>query len=162
MGTPPAGPQGEAAATRAGVGEMSLEQLVHHVESRLVGLGRRLLRPDPRTQLQEEIDEVLDELRQRRQALARSVQERDAARRRLSDNQTAAVLLPSQIESCVRQGRADQAWKYALELDEARRALAEDRDALPRLDQTCWSLDFLIRQLERRLARLRDKLPARG
>ncbi len=141
---------------------MSLEQLVHHVESRLLGLGRLLLRPDPRTQLREEIDELLDELRQRRQALARSVEERDAARRRLSDNQTAAALLPAQIASCVRRGLPDQAWKYALELDGLRRALAEDRDALPRLDQTCWSLAFLVRQLERRLARLRDKLPPRG
>jgi hypothetical protein len=141
---------------------MTLEQLVHNVESRLLGLGRLFLQPDPRTRWQEEIDELSEELHQRRLALARAVEERDIARRRLSDNQTAAVLLPSQIESCIRQGRADQAWRHALELDEVRQTLAQDRDALPRLDQTCWSLDFLIRQFERRLARLRDRPPQRG
>ena len=140
---------------------MTLEQLVHDVESHLFNLGRQLLRPDPRTQLREELDSVAEQLGARREALARSGEEREAARRRLHDNQTAATLLPGQIQAYLRRGDTEEAWRCALELDRARQAVAEDRAALPRLDQVCWSLQFTVRQLERRLARLREQVPPR-
>jgi hypothetical protein len=39
-----------------------------------------------------------------------------------------------------------------------RRAVADDRAALARLEQACGSLDFHLRLLERRLKRLREEL----
>jgi hypothetical protein len=140
---------------------MTLEQLVHTVESHLAAMGRYLLRPDPRSQLLEDIDKLAEELRRRHQALARAREEWEAARRRLHDNRTAATLLPPQIQACVRRGQTEDAWRFALELDHARETLAADQVALPRLEQTCWSLQFLIRQLERRLARLQEELSPR-
>jgi phage shock protein A len=140
---------------------MTLEQLVHSVESRLLEMGRYLLRPDPRSQLREDIDKLAEELRQRHQALARARDEWEATRRRAHDNRTAATLLPPQIQACVRRGQTEDAWRFALELDRVRETLAADQAALPRLEQMCWSLQFLIRQLERRLARLQEQLPAR-
>ena len=42
--------------------------------------------------------------------------------------------------------------------DNARQALVEDRAALPRHEQACWSLQFKLRQLERKAARLEEQL----
>ena len=137
---------------------MSLEELVHDVESRLADLGRRLLQPGPKTQLQEEIDALTAELNARQTALARCRAERDAAARRMLDNHLATTRLKALIETCLRRGQPDQAWQHAMELDRARQAMAEDRAALPRHDQACWSLEFKARQLQRRLTRLQDQL----
>lgn len=135
-----------------------LEQLVQSVESGLRDLGRRLLRPSPREQWQDEIDHLRAQLRQRRAELARGQIELAALKRRLRDNPTEAALLHARIESALRGGRQADAYRHALELDQIRQTLAADQEASPRLEQRCWSLSFLIRQLERRLARLQERL----
>jgi hypothetical protein len=137
---------------------MKLEQLVQQVETQLVEFGRRFLSGDPRECLLEEIDWLEAELTQRRTALAQTEKQRDETSQRIEDNQTAVLLLPSQIESSVSRSKSAQAYRQALELDRRRRTLAEDRKALPRLEQACWSLAFLIRQVERHLARQRTQL----
>ncbi len=137
---------------------MSLEELVHDVESRLADLGRRLLEPGPKTLLREQVDALTAELNVRQGALARCKAERDAAARRMLDNHIASARLKGQIESCIRHCQPDQAWQHALELDAVRQKMAEDRAALPRHDQACWSLQFKIRQLERKLSLLRAQL----
>jgi hypothetical protein len=137
---------------------MSLEEVVHEVESRLADIGRRLLQPGPKTLLQEEIDAVGRELEARRAALARAKDERDATARRILDNHASVRRLTTLVEHHVRRHEHDQGWQYALELDRARQGLAEDRAALPRHEQACWSLQFKIRQLERKLARLEEQL----
>jgi hypothetical protein len=137
---------------------MSLEELVHDVESRLADLGRRLLQPGPKTLLQEESDGLTRELEARRAALARAKSERDAAARRILDNQAASRRLTTLVEYHVRRHEHDQAWPHAMELDRVRQALADDRAALPKHEQACWSLQFKIRQLERKLARVEEQL----
>jgi hypothetical protein len=137
---------------------MSLEQLVHQVEARLAEVGRRLLQPSPRQVLEAQIEELTEELAARQADRDRSEQECAAARRRLEEIPPAAALLPSQIESSLQRGKHAQAFRQALELERLRRTLAEDQAALPRLEQTCWSLDFHVRLLQRRLARLREEL----
>jgi chromosome segregation ATPase len=135
-----------------------LEQLVHTVESSLLGLGRHLWQLSPREQLQEDIDRLTAQLRQRREELTHSRIELGAVKRRLRDNPTEAALLHSRIETAIRDRRLERAYCRALELDQIRQTLAADRTACPRLEQTCWSLQFLIRQLERRLNRLQEQL----
>jgi chromosome segregation ATPase len=137
---------------------MKLEQLVHDVEARLTDLGRRLLGPGPREQLREELEAFVAEIAGRRAALKLHRAERDAVRARLRDGEAAVALLPAQIESSVRRGKASQAVRQALELDRLRQQVAEDRAGLPRLEQTCWSLQFHLRVLERRLTRLEDRI----
>lgn len=137
---------------------MSLEELVHDVESRLADLGRRLLQPGPKALLQEELDSVRAELGARKAALDRAKEERDATARRILDNHSSVRRLMALVEHHVKRHEHDQGWQYALELDRARQALVEDRDALPRHEQACWSLQFKIRQLERKAARLEEQL----
>ena len=140
---------------------MDLERLVHAFEARLLNLGRRLWRPDPLAGLHDRLDRVEADLCDRRARHAVCEAEREAAERRLGDNQTAAALLTCQVESCLRRGSPELAWRQALELDRLRAKIAEDQKALPRHEQAAWSLGFQIRQLEREHARLRDQLRAR-
>src|SRR5689334_10157190 len=135
-----------------------LEHLVYTLESRLLQLGQLLWRPDPRTQCREEADHLAEQLQQRQALLSRSQAELDQVQRRLSSNRTATVLLTAQIESSVHRGVPEQAFPQALELDRTRQALVEDEAAHPRLGQGCGSLQFQVRQLERRLARVQEVL----
>ena len=125
-----------------------LEQLVHKVEGRLFALLRGGGdREDAISDLQAEIareQERLNTTEQRRKALAE----------RLKTNEETVVLLPSQIESSVRRGKASQALRQALELDRIRRELVADREELPRVEQACWSLSFSLRQMRRQFARM--------
>ncbi|HEY7429091.1 MAG TPA: hypothetical protein VH682_32990 [Gemmataceae bacterium] len=135
-----------------------LEQLVHTVESGLLGLGRHLWQLSPREQLQEDIDHLTAQLHQRRAELTRARMELAAMKRRLRDKPTEAALLHSRIETALRNRQPEPAYRDALELDQIRQTLASDQEACPRLEQACWSLQFLIRQLERRLGRLQEQL----
>jgi chromosome segregation ATPase len=135
-----------------------LEQLLYSVESGLKDLGRRLLQPDAREQLLEEMDRLNIQLDQRRAELARAQDELAGAKRRLRDTPTDAAMLHSRIERLLRGGQTEKAWSLALTLDLLRRALADDQAACPRLEQRCWSLHFHIRQLQRRLDQLLEEL----
>jgi hypothetical protein len=135
-----------------------LDELVNTVESGLANLGRRLCAPSTREQLHEEVERQSAELRGHRADLERLRGELIALKRRLHENPSAAALLHSRIEKAVADRRPDQAWQYALELDKLRQSLAADLVTRPRLEQVCWSLDFHIRQLERRLAGLQRQL----
>jgi chromosome segregation ATPase len=135
-----------------------LEQLVHSVESGLAGLGRHLFRPGLRERLQDDIERRTAELQGRHAELSRSRIELAGMKRRLRDNPTTAALLHSRIEKAIRDRQTDQAYRLALELDQLRQTMNTDQETCPRLEQKCWSLQFLIRQLERRLARLQDQL----
>lgn len=135
-----------------------LEQLIYSVESGLMGLGRRLLQPSTREQLLDEMDRLGIQLQQRCAELTHSQRELAGVKRRLRDNPTAAALLHSRIETRLRNGQVEQAWRDALELDQLRQALTNDQEDCPRLEQRCWSLHFQVRQLQRRLDRLLEQL----
>ena len=135
-----------------------LEQLLHSVESGLKDLGRRLLAPCPREKMLDDIDRLSAQLQQRCGDLTTTQRELAAVRRRLRDNPTAAALLRSHIETALRHGCSEPAWRAALELDQLRQSLADDQQACPRLEQRCWSLHFHIRQLQRRLDRTLEQI----
>jgi hypothetical protein len=135
-----------------------LEQLIYTLESRLLKLGQFLWRPDSRASRMEEAEQLIDQLQKLQTKLSGEQGELEATHRRLTRNHTAAVLLVAQIESCIHRGVPDQAYPHSLELERVREALAEDRAALPRLEQRCWSLQFQVRHVERRLARVQEEL----
>ena len=135
-----------------------LAQLLNTVEWSLKDLGRLLFQPSSREQMLEEIDRLGAQLQQRCAELTRSQRELAGVKRRLRDHPTAAALLHSRIETMLRKGQSEQAWRAALELDQLRQSLAADRETCPRLEQRCWSLHFHIRQLQRRLDRVLERL----
>lgn len=140
---------------------MKLERWVHDVETHLAHLGHTLWEPDAKLELKDEIALLSAQLADRQAALERARAERDATARRIGDNETAAALLPTQVENSFRRKKTSQALRQALELDRIRRTLAEDKANLPRIEEQCSRLEFFIRLLERRLSRLHQRLRAR-
>jgi hypothetical protein len=140
---------------------MRLEEIVHRVEARLFGLGRVAIQADAASDVGEEIDLTQADRSQLVAELERAQAQRDEVQQRLNERQAQAALLPSLVESSFRRGKAAQAMRQALELDRLRRDIADDQQALPRLEQACWCLEFRLRQLDRRLERLRDSLTQR-
>ena len=136
---------------------MSLERLFHSVESRLYHFGRRLCR-DPLAEVREEADEVAEALEQRRTALHRCREEMAELRGRLKTNEARAGLLASRVESYLHVHDGPTAWQYALELDNLRRSLGEDRQRLRQALQVERDCLERIRALESRLGELQDKL----
>jgi hypothetical protein len=135
-----------------------LEDLVHNVEANLWNLGRVLWPTDPQTQRHEEAQRVAAELRRCQEALRQAGNDRAAAQRRLKGNRDLIERLPALIQRCLRDKQSEDAWRHALALDRARQEIEADEAAVPRLGQVCWSLRFQVRQLERRLGLLRQRL----
>jgi hypothetical protein len=126
---------------------VKIEQLIQQVESRLV----ELFDTDARQALAEQEESLHAAVARHEDELEAARARRAEAAARLEANAEAAALLPSRIEDSVRRGKSSQAMRQALELERLRRELADDRDELPRLEQTIWSLEFRLRQLRRRL-----------
>jgi hypothetical protein len=139
---------------------MTLEELVQSVESRLLGLGRLLWRPDPSALLQDALDHNEVQSQTRRRELAAAETEQAGLQQRIDDRRAAADLLVAQIESARSAGQADRAWRLALDLDRMRQELTDDEKKLKPLEQVAWSLDFAIRQLERERTRLEKRADA--
>jgi predicted nucleic acid-binding Zn-ribbon protein len=137
---------------------MGLERILQNVESGFFRVGQAFLKPSLKEGLRDEADRLSDELRQRHEALDQARAEQTATQRRIAENQNAIQVLTGHIQTCLSCGHGEPAWQFALQLDRLRDAIAADQARLPRLEQVCWSLRFQIRQMERQLARLHEKL----
>jgi chromosome segregation ATPase len=140
---------------------MKLEHLVQRVETRLLTLGKTLLQADEKADLLEELDLAQAEVSARKAEQARNVAHRAEVRARLKTWKTQAADLPGQIEGSFKRGKSSQALRQAMELERLRKEIAEAEAELPRLEQTIWSLGFQLRQMERRLRRVREQLAGR-
>jgi hypothetical protein len=139
---------------------MTLEDFVHRIESRLLGLGRLFWRPDPMAPFYDALDRNEVRLRARRRELAAAEAELSALRRRVKDRRAAADLLAVGVETASAAGQADRAWRLALDLDRIRQELSDDGKRLAQVENLEWSLGFSVRQLERERSRLEAKARA--
>jgi uncharacterized coiled-coil DUF342 family protein len=137
---------------------MFLERLVQNVEEQMLALGRQLWRTDARTQLREDVQHVSHDLRDRQYALNCCRTEIDALRKRINENQAAVARLTARIGVALARGAADEAWRDALDLDQAHRELADDQARLPKQEKLAATIELQVRFLARRLARLQDQL----
>ncbi len=139
---------------------MSLENLFVSVESGLFNIGRRLCR-DRVGEVREEANDVSDDLRNERAALRQCRDEMAQLRQRVRANESRAALLASRVESYLYVHDGSSAFDHALELDQTRRRLSEDRDKLRQsLRAEREALDA-IRDLEQRYDQLQDQLSRR-
>jgi hypothetical protein len=139
---------------------MSLEQLFQTVEAGLLNFGRRLCR-DRFAEAREEADRVSEDLRRERAALRRCRDDMAQLRQLVRAHEARADVLASRVESFVYVHDGPSAFDHALELDNIRRRLSEDREGLRRclrFEREC--LDT-IRDLERRYDELLDRLGRR-
>jgi hypothetical protein len=139
---------------------MSLEQILQSVEAGLFNFGKQLCR-DRRAELRDQAAEVGEDLRRERDALRRCRDEMAQLRQRVRANESRAAFLASRVESFLYVHDGGSAFDHALELDNTRRRLSDDRAGLRRalqLERGC--LDA-IRELERRFDELHDQLSRR-
>src|SRR3954451_25449148 len=114
---------------------MFLERWVQTFEERLFALGRQLWRANPQMRLREDVQNVSHDLREQRLALDSCQVEIDALRKRINSNQAAVARLTTQIAAALAQGKADAAWRDALDLDRAHQELADDQGRLPKQEK---------------------------
>ncbi|HKI35784.1 MAG TPA: hypothetical protein VKA46_28270 [Gemmataceae bacterium] len=139
---------------------MSLEQLFQSLESGLFNFGRQLCR-DRQAEVRDEADGVSADLGRERAALRRCRDEMAHLRQRVKANEARAALLASRVESFVYVHDGPSAYDHALELDNTRRRLVEDREGLRRALRFERESLELIRELEHCYDELQDKLGRR-
>jgi hypothetical protein len=141
-------------------GVMSLEQLFQSVEAGLLNFGRRLCR-DRFAEAREEAERVSEDLRRERAALRRCRDDMGQLRQLVRAHESRASLLASRVESYVYVHDGASAFDHALELDNIRRRLAEDREGLRRALRSERECMDTIRDLERRYDDVQDRLGRR-
>src|SRR3954447_4263248 len=133
---------------------MQVQEIVHRVGAKVLGVGKAMIEADPASDLREEV-ELLRGQRDREDDRLATVRGQIALLlQRVKDNEEAAAPLPAEVESSMRRGKSAQAMRQALELDRIRRELEDDRAELARLEHASWCLEFRLRQLDRRIERL--------
>jgi hypothetical protein len=139
---------------------MSLEHIFQSVEASLFNFGRHLCR-DRWAEVREEAEGVGNDLRQQREALRQCRDDMSQLRQRVRANEGRAKLLASRVESFLYVHDGSSAFDHALELDNIRRRLAEDREGLRQALRH--ERDYLdaVRDLERRYDELQDRLGRR-
>lgn len=145
---------------------MLLAQLWQTVETRLHALKRRWWPTNPASALRDEVRRLTIEIEDTRAAVADIQVLLEELRAQVTIGQRRVARLTGQVAECVRAGYESQAFPLALELDEVNRTLAGDRAAARRHEQVCWSQEFHLRQLQRKLDHVRGQLrrpaPARS
>jgi hypothetical protein len=137
---------------------MSLDQFFERLEAQARSWGERVWGDSPAARLWAEIDRLSDELQHHHREASRLRSAVEEARARLAGNQVREATLASHVETFVHVGDQPKAWQLAIDLDNVRRQMAEDRAQLPE-DEA--SRDFHERkaaELQKQLAQLQAKL----
>jgi hypothetical protein len=137
---------------------MTLEQVFQSFEKRLFHFGQQIWPPDPAISWREETEHIRQKLQFHTKSLRKRYLEAKTLRDRVFKQEVRATILSSQIESWVFTGDQTRAWQQALELDQVRHELQEDRRRLCQLESQCRNLENIVRHQEIRLLRLQDKL----
>lgn len=141
---------------------MLFAQLWQSMESRLHAWKRRWWPLDPLSAAGAEIERLSAEIAAIKAELDGLSTLLEELRGRLANNQKRAARLIAQVAECVKAGYESQAWPLALELEEVHRSLAADQAEVCRGEQVCWSQQFRLRQLRRKLEQVRGQLRRLG
>src|SRR5262249_17057162 len=139
---------------------MSLEELARRVGTRVAALGKRLWPGDPRMECRDELERLGVDVNQQILRAAHSSNRGAELRVRLAENEVREAMLASRIETYVHIRDQATAYRDALELDQVRHQLAEDRARLPDAEKAHQVQQARITALERRLTELEAKFVA--
>jgi hypothetical protein len=141
---------------------VKLEEFVHTVESRVYALGKRFWPSDPRSEWRDDIERLSTQLNQHAHRAMHYRDALDQTRARIADNEVREAVLASHVETYIHIGDQATAYRQALELDQVRHQLGEDRARLP-IDEKAYRFHRArLDELERRLAEVEAKLQARA
>lgn len=137
---------------------MILEEWVERLERQVLDFGKRLLPGNVRQAWRDEVEQLRMEVNEQH---AHALHFREAVQQlhhRLAENEIREAVLASHVETYIHTREQAKAYYHALELDQVRRQLAEDRARLPHEQKAYQMHRARIAELERRLAELRRKL----
>jgi hypothetical protein len=137
---------------------MSVDRFLLRLEECVVDLFQGLC--DPATRLQWQAERVEQELGRRRALLRRHGETLDELRRQIHARRERESVLKSWVETYLRVADRANAWRYALELDQLREGLAEDRSRLKRYEAAYRENLADVEHLEHRLTRLHGRRAA--
>lgn len=141
---------------------MRLEDIVSRLERRVWDFGKRLVPAVARAAWSDEAEQLREQLTEQYAYALHYREAVDQVRARQADNEARAAILASQVETYVHTKDQAKAYPLALELDQVRGQLAEDRGRLL-CDEKAYRMHRdRIAELERRLADVRRKLPRRA
>lgn len=140
---------------------MSVQDVIGKVGAKVLGVGKSLLQADAAADLAEELELLLGERDQLDDQLATLRGQAALLGQRVADHEPLDSSLPAEIASSLRRDKQSQALRLALELERVRRAIDDDRAEMKRIEETVWCLEFRLRQLDRRVERLREGRPTR-
>jgi hypothetical protein len=141
---------------------MSLEQIVHRLEQRVVDLGKKLVPGAAEAQWREEAERLSQAIEEHEAHAQHFSDSTKQARSRISENEVREAVLASQVETFVHTKEQGRAFPLALELEDVRRQLSDDRTRLP-CDQKAYHMHReRIAELQRRLAEVQCKLRNRA
>lgn len=135
---------------------MTLDQFFQVVG--LQDLTQCFCRDDSLGRLKEKTDRLTRDLRQRYPLLVRHRGVIEGLRHRLTENQRREAMLAARVETYLHVGDQVNAWRHALELDQTRKALEQDKVQLQNHEQAYQDHLTDVEQLKRRLAALREKV----
>jgi len=137
---------------------MILERLIQRVELRVFDLGRRFWGDDPYRELSEQAEELSEALRRQHATLTRCQEAAEELRTRLASKEKQAVRLAARVQTYLHVGDRANAWQCALELDQVRHSLHEERPQLRRHLLACRYHQAQMTHLQRSLASIQEKL----
>jgi hypothetical protein len=135
---------------------MHVQEIIDRVGAKVLGVGKAILQADPASEAAEEIEHLRGEQARQDDRLATLRGQVAVVMQRLAENESAAARLHDEVASSVSRNKPAQAMRQALELDGLRREIDSDRGALKRLEHAVWCLEFRLRQLVRRMERMRE------
>jgi len=137
---------------------MTLDQFLQTVESRIFSVGMHLWPNDTVTQMRDQADQLSEQLQERTATVGRCRESMRQARDRLTEKRKHEGFLVGRVETYVHVADQAQAWQHALELDELRQSIQQERDLLRHLDKAERDQRQHIQRLEQSLATLHEKL----
>ena len=137
---------------------MSLEQLVHRWEKHVVDLGKRLVPGAAEAKCREEAERLSQAIAEHESHARHFYEVTKQVRAHIAENEVREVVLASQVETYIHTKEQARAYPLALDLEEVRRQLTEDRARLP-CDTKAYEMHRAqIAELERRLVEVESKL----
>jgi len=138
---------------------MTFDQILDNFEEQVYGLGRTLFWPDdPATQMREQIEQLSEDLQKRNVQFAANDHAIHELKDRLAKTEVQAALHASRVETYMHVNDQGNAWQHALELDQLRYNIEQDGNRLAHLETARRRQHEHIRQLERSLATLQEKV----
>jgi len=137
---------------------MSLTQFVRRLEDGACEFGKRLVPAAVRAWWTDEEGRLKAALDQHDASAHRCSDESRHARARIAENEVRAAILESHVETFIHSGEQARAYHLALELEQVRHELTEDRCRLSRLEKASKVHRDRIAELDRRLTDLQRQL----